>query len=243
MIDSMGNARSLIIIGTQPNLTPVLISKFIRASTSRVVLIAAVDETNPAAHPGTQLQELEAVVAHARGQGATNLEVRKYQPGNLAELEMQISEAFAVGDIDLAITTTTSQYAAPRLNGREAPFDSLSLARAAESFTEGLVMLRQLAKCMADQGSGHLVALTDAEPLADLPIAIASSTVGVDSYAEELSHVAKGHGVRIIRARAFRVGMMNKPTSPQDLAIDISEALLKKRKNTVKVIAGWQAAQ
>ncbi|MFZ1361687.1 MAG: hypothetical protein WAS05_01950 [Candidatus Nanopelagicales bacterium] len=237
MIDSMGNARSLIIIGTQLNLTPVLISKFIRASTSRVVLITAVDETNPAAHPGAQLQDLDAVVAHARGQGATNLEVRKYQPGNVAELEQQISEAFAVGDIDLAITTTTSQYAAPRLGSREAPFDSLSIAKATQTFTEGLVMLRQLANCMASQGSGHLVALTDAETLDDHPIAEAASTVGIDSYAQSLGETAKSHGVRVIRARASRVGLMQKPTSPQDLAIAISEALLKKRKNTVKVIA------
>lgn len=238
MIDSMGNARSLIIIGTQLNLTPVLISKFIRASTSRVVLVTAIDETNPASQPGARLQDLDAVVSHARGQGATNLEVRKYQPGNVAELEQQISEAFAVGDIDLAITTTTSQYATPKLRGKEAPFDSTSLARATETFTEGLVTLRQLAKCMAAQGSGHLVALTDAEPLHDHPIAEAAGTVGIDAYAESLSDTAKSHGVRLIRARTFRLGLMQKPTTPQDLAIAISEALLKKRKNTLKVIAG-----
>lgn len=238
MIDSMGNARSLIIIGTQRNLTPVLISKFIRASTSRVVLVAAIDETNPAAHPGTQLQELDSVVAHARGQGAANLEVRKYQPGNIAELEQQISEAFAVGDIDLAITTTTSQYAAPPLGGREAPFDSLSIAKATETFTEGLVMLRQLSNCMASQGSGHLVVLTDAEALEDHPIALAASTVGIDSYAESLGETVRSYGVRVIRARTYRGGLMTKPTSPQDLAIAISGALLKKRKDTIKVIAG-----
>ncbi len=238
MIDSMGNARSLVIVGTQLNLTPVLISKFIRASTSRVVLITAIDEVNPASQPGAHLQELEAVVAHAKGQGATNLEVRKYQPGNMAELESQISETFAGGDIDLAITTTTSLYAAPKLMGKEAAFDSTSLASATETFTEGLVMLRQLASRMAAQGSGHLVAMTDAEPLGDHPIALAASTVGIDAYAESLTDVAKSQGVRIIRARSQRLGMMQKPTSPQDLAIAISDTLLKKRKSTIKVIAG-----
>lgn len=233
----MGNARSLIIVGTQVGLTPVLISKFIRASTSRVVLISAVDQSNPGANPGQQLQELDAVVAHAKGQGATNLEVRTYQPGNIAELEQQIGETFAAGDIDLAITTTTSQYAATGFKGKEPPFDSLSLAKASQTFTEGLVMLRQLAQCMAAQGSGHLVALTDGEPLATRPAAEAASTVGIDAYAESLSEIAKHHGVRIIRARSFRDGIIQKSTSPQDLAISISDALLKKRKNVIKVIA------
>lgn len=237
MIDSMGNARSLIIIGTQVELTPVLISKFIRASTSRVVLISGIDKSNPADNPGKQLQDLDAVVAHARGQGATNLEVRTYQPGNVAELEQQISEAFSVGDIDLAITTTTSLYAAPTQAGREAPFDSVSLATATRLFTEGLVMLRQLAQSMASQGSGHLVALTDSESLAHRPSAEAASTVGIDAYAESLGDTAKSQGVRLIRARVSRVGLMQKPTSPQELAIAISEALVKKRKNIVKVTA------
>lgn len=232
----MGNARSLLIIGAQVALTPVFISKFIHSKTARVVLISTTDAPSTPTNSGPKLQQLTEVVSHIQGQGVTNLEVRTYESGNTAELEQQISDSFNSGDIDLAIVTITSQYATARLAGKEVPFDSLSLTKATSIFTEGLVALRQVAQNLATQGSGHFVTITDAEPLKSRPSAVAASTVGLDSYAKALSREVKPYGVRMIRVRVFNEGSLQKSTQPPSLAIAISDALIKKRKHTIRAI-------
>lgn len=232
MIDAMGVAESVLIVGTPEHLTKAFVARIVSPRTQRFTVILATKDATPNEHELKLVGQLEKLSSR---QGVSEHTVHSYATGDFASLESKLDDAFTTGNIDLAIVLTTSSIGRDTLVDIGPELVTANIAAASGRFAEGLMTLRKTSECLGKQGKGQLVALTDGKVDQRVPSVERAALLGIDDYANSLAKPLKKAGVRLIQARTRPKRLGQKPTTPGEFADEVSTMIIKRKPGEIKL--------
>lgn len=202
MIDSVGNVRSVLLLGGTSEIGLAVLARLTGPRLARVAL---------AGRPSATLDRAGELI---RNSGVANVEVHAFDANDRAAHEGLIDSMFSAGDIDVAILAVGAVASSAAGAGTEdAPaLDAAAILRGIDTNLTGVASCAtQIAMRMRAQGHGTIVMFTAAAlgRSAGRPdgahVGFEAGQAGLDSFALGLAASMHGSGVRVLLVRLGRV--------------------------------------
>ncbi|MGY4719871.1 decaprenylphospho-beta-D-erythro-pentofuranosid-2-ulose 2-reductase [Naumannella cuiyingiana] len=186
MIDAVGNPRNLLLVGGTSDIALAIARRYAQTSRPRVIM---------AARPG---ERREAAAADLRGVGleVTEIDFNAGDPGSPAKA---IAEAFALGDVDVAVVA----YGLLGENERDWTDPGSARELADVNYGSAVEVGVLLSNAMKAQGHGTIVALSSVagERARRSNFVYGSSKAGFDAFYTGLTYALAEHGIKVLVVR------------------------------------------
>ena len=222
MIDATGNPQSILVLGGTSDIGLAVCAAYLARQPAKIVL---------ACRPGTRTDD---AVADLVNRGATDVQTIDFDALDFASHPAVLDEAFAQGDIDVAIVAFGLLGDAEQLWQDQAKAVELAQLNYTGAVSVGVL----LGQRMTAQGHGKIVALSSVagEKVRRSNFVYGSSKAGVDAFYRNLGQALApaGVGVTVVRPGQVRT-KMSAGVKEAPLTLDADEAA---RQIVVAVDAG-----
>ncbi|KAB3519225.1 decaprenylphospho-beta-D-erythro-pentofuranosid-2-ulose 2-reductase [Corynebacterium sp. zg254] len=226
MIDAVGKAQSIVLLGGASDMGLAVVEEFLSRGPARVVLAARAEES------------LDDAEARVRAAGATEVKRVEFDAVDFDSHPAVFEEIFADGDIDIAIV------AFGILGDNEAQWTNQKLAvQAAQvNFTGAVSAGVLLADYMKKQGHGQIIAFSTVagEMVRRSNFVYGSTKAGLDGFYRMLNEALRGSGVKVLTVRPGQVRTnMTKDLDDAPLTVDkedVAKAIAKAVDNNKSLI-------
>ena len=192
MLDAVGNPQSILLLGGTSEIGLAICERYLRAAPARIVLAALPDD------PGRA-----DATAQMNGAGARSVELIDFDAVDTASHPNVIEEAFAGGDIDVAIVAFGLLGDAEELwqNQRKA------VQIAEINYTAAVSVGVLLGDKMRAQGFGQIIAMSSAagERVRRSNFVYGSTKAGLDGFYLGLGEALREYGVHVLVIRPGQV--------------------------------------
>jgi decaprenylphospho-beta-D-erythro-pentofuranosid-2-ulose 2-reductase len=192
MLDAVGNPQSILLLGGTSEIGLAICERYLRAAPARIVLAALPDD------PGR-----DEATAQMNGAGARSVELIDFDAVDTASHPNVIEEAFAGGDIDVAIVAFGLLGDAEELwqNQRKA------VQIAEINYTAAVSVGVLLGDKMRAQGFGQIIAMSSAagERVRRSNFVYGSTKAGLDGFYLGLGEALREYGVHVLVIRPGQV--------------------------------------
>jgi len=192
VLDAVGNPQTILLLGGTSEIGLAICDRYLRNAHARILLAAMPDD------PGR-----DAAAAQMQAAGARSVELIDFEALDPASHPKVIDEAFANGDVDVAIVAFGLLGDAEELwqNQRKA-------VRIAEiNYTAAISVGVLLGEKMRAQGFGQIIAMSSAagERVRRSNFVYGSTKAGLDGFYLGLSEALRQYGVRVLVIRPGQV--------------------------------------
>jgi len=192
MLDAVGNPQTILLLGGTSEIGLAICERYLRTASARVVLAAMPDD------PGRG-----DAVAQMKAAGAREVELIDFEATDTASHPKMMEEAFAGGDIDVAIVAFGLLGDAEELwqNQRKA------VQIAEINYTAAVSVGVLLAEKMRAQGFGQIIAMSTVagERVRRSNFVYGSTKAGLDGFYLGLGEALREYGVRVLVIRPGQV--------------------------------------
>lgn len=192
VLNAVGNPQSILLLGGTSEIGLAICERYLRNSAARVVLAALPDD------PGR-----EAAVAQMKAAGASSVALVDFDALDTDSHPKVIDEAFADGDIDVAIVAFGLLGDAEELWQ-----DQRKAVQIAEiNYTAAVSVGVLVAEKMRAQGFGQIIAMSSAagERVRRSNFVYGSTKAGLDGFYLGLGEALREYGVRVLVIRPGQV--------------------------------------
>jgi decaprenylphospho-beta-D-erythro-pentofuranosid-2-ulose 2-reductase len=192
VLDAVGNPQTILLLGGTSEIGLAICERYLQNAHARILLAAMPDD------PGR-----DDAVAQMRAAGARSVELIDFEATHTDSHPKMIDQAFASGDVDVAIVAFGVLGDAEELwqNQRKA-------VQAAEiNYTAAVSVGVLLGEKMRAQGFGQIIAMSSAagERVRRSNFVYGSTKAGLDGFYLGLSEALREYGVRILVIRPGQV--------------------------------------
>jgi decaprenylphospho-beta-D-erythro-pentofuranosid-2-ulose 2-reductase len=192
VLDAVGNPQAVLLLGGTSEIGLAICERYLRNARARIVLACMPDD------PGR-----DDAVAQMKAAGAKSVELIDFEATNPDSHPKMIEQAFANGDIDVAIVAFGVLGDAEELwqNQRKA-------VQAAEiNYTAAVSVGVLLGEKMRAQGFGQIIAMSTVagERVRRSNFVYGSTKAGLDGFYLGLSEALREYGVRVLVIRPGQV--------------------------------------
>jgi decaprenylphospho-beta-D-erythro-pentofuranosid-2-ulose 2-reductase len=192
MLDAVGNPQTILLLGGTSEIGLAICERYLRTASARVVL---------AAMPGDPGRD--DAVAQMKAAGAREVELIDFEATDTASHPKMIEEAFARGDVDVAIVAFGLLGDAEELwqNQRKA------VQIAEVNYTAAVSVGVLLGEKMRAQGFGQIIAMSTVagERVRRSNFVYGSTKAGLDGFYLGLGEALREYGVRVLVIRPGQV--------------------------------------
>jgi decaprenylphospho-beta-D-erythro-pentofuranosid-2-ulose 2-reductase len=222
VFDAVGNPQTILLLGGTSEIGLAICERYLRNAAARVVLACLPDD------PGR-----DDAVAQMKAAGAREVELIDFEATDTGSHPKMIEEAFAGGDVDVAIVAFGLLGDAEELwqNQRKA------VQIAEVNYTAAVSVGVLLGEKMRAQGSGQMIAMSTVagERVRRSNFVYGSTKAGLDGFYLGLGEALREYGVRVLVIRPGQVRTR--------MSADIKEAPLTVDKEDVAELAFSAAAK
>jgi decaprenylphospho-beta-D-erythro-pentofuranosid-2-ulose 2-reductase len=192
VLDAVGNPQAVLLLGGTSEIGLAICERYLRNARARIVLACMPDD------PGR-----DDAVAQMKAAGAKSVELIDFEATNPVSHPTMIEQAFANGDIDVAVVAFGVLGDAEELwqNQRKA-------VQAAEiNYTAAVSVGVLLGEKMRAQGFGQIIAMSTVagERVRRSNFVYGSTKAGLDGFYLGLSEALREYGVRVLVIRPGQV--------------------------------------
>jgi decaprenylphospho-beta-D-erythro-pentofuranosid-2-ulose 2-reductase len=192
MLDAVGNPQTILLLGGTSQIGLAICERYLRDAPARIVLACLPDD------PGR-----DDAVAQMRAAGARSVELIDFDAVETETHPKVIEEAFAGGDVDVAIVAFGLLGDAEELwqNQRKA------VQIAEINYTAAVSVGVLLAEKMRAQGFGQIIAMSTVagERVRRSNFVYGSTKAGLDGFHLGLGEAVRDHGVKVLVIRPGQV--------------------------------------
>jgi len=192
VLDAVGNPQTILLLGGTSEIGLAICERYLQNAHARILLAAMPDD------PGR-----DAAVAQMKAAGARSVELIDFEALDTDSHPKVIEQAFANGDVDVAIVAFGLLGDAEELwqNQREA----VQIARI--NYTAAVSVGVLLAEKMRAQGFGQIIAMSTVagERVRRSNFVYGSTKAGLDGFYLGLSEALREYGVRVLVIRPGQV--------------------------------------
>jgi decaprenylphospho-beta-D-erythro-pentofuranosid-2-ulose 2-reductase len=192
MLDAVGNPQTILLLGGTSEIGLAISERYLRTASARIVLAAMPDD------PGR-----DDAVAQMKAAGAREVELIDFEATDTGSHPKMIEEAFAGGDVDVAIVAFGLLGDAEELwqNQRKA------VQIAEVNYTAAVSVGVLLGKKMRAQGFGQIIAMSTVagERVRRSNFVYGSTKAGLDGFYLGLGEALREYGVRVLVIRPGQV--------------------------------------
>jgi decaprenylphospho-beta-D-erythro-pentofuranosid-2-ulose 2-reductase len=192
MLDAVGNPQTILLLGGTSEIGLAICERYLRTASARIVLAAMPDD--PGRHD---------VVAQMKAAGAREVELIDFEATDTGSHPRMIEEAFAGGDVDVAIVAFGLLGDAEELwqNQRKA------VQIAEVNYTAAVSVGVLLGEKMRAQGFGQIIAMSTVagERVRRSNFVYGSTKAGLDGFYLGLGEALREYGVRVLVIRPGQV--------------------------------------
>ena len=192
MLDSVGNPQSILLLGGTSEIGLAICERYLRDAQARIVLACLPDD------PGR-----DAAVAHMKAAGARSVEMIDFDAVETETHPKVVEQAFAGGDIDVAIVAFGLLGDAEELwqNQRKA------VQIAEINYTAAVSVGVLLGERMRAQGFGQIIAMSTVagERVRRSNFVYGSTKAGLDGFYLGLGEALREHGIKVLVIRPGQV--------------------------------------
>jgi decaprenylphospho-beta-D-erythro-pentofuranosid-2-ulose 2-reductase len=192
MLDAVGNPQTILLLGGTSEIGLAICERYLRTASARIVLAAMPDD------PGR-----DDAVAQMKATGAREVELIDFEATDTGSHLTMIEEAFAGGDVDVAIVAFGLLGDAEELwqNQRKA------VQIAEVNYTAAVSVGVLLGKKMRAQGFGQIIAMSTVagERVRRSNFVYGSTKAGLDGFYLGLGEALREYGVRVLVIRPGQV--------------------------------------
>jgi decaprenylphospho-beta-D-erythro-pentofuranosid-2-ulose 2-reductase len=192
MLDAVGNPQTILLLGGTSEIGLAICERYLRTASARIVLACLPDD------PGR-----DDAVAQMKAAGAREVEVIDFDAVDTDSHPQVIEQAFAGGDIDVAIVAFGLLGDAEELwqNQRKA------VQIAEINYTAAVSVGVLLGEKMRAQGFGQIIAMSTVagERVRRSNFVYGSTKAGLDGFYLGLSEALREYGVRVLVIRPGQV--------------------------------------
>jgi len=192
MLDAVGNPQTILLLGGTSEIGLAICERYLRTASARIVLAAMPDD------PGR-----DDAVAQMKAAGAREVELIDFEATDTGSHPKMIEEAFAGGDVDVAIVAFGLLGDAEELwqNQRKA------VQIAEVNYTAAVSVGVLLGKKMRAQGFGQIIAMSTVagERVRRSNFVYGSTKAGLDGFYLGLGEALREYGVRVLVIRPGQV--------------------------------------
>jgi decaprenylphospho-beta-D-erythro-pentofuranosid-2-ulose 2-reductase len=192
VFDATGNPQSILLLGGTSEIGLSICERYLRDAKARVVLACLPDD------PGR-----DDAVAQLQAAGAKSVELVDFDAADTGSHPTMIEEAFAGGDIDVAIVAFGLLGDAEELWQNQPK----AVAIAQINYTAAVSVGVLLGEKMRAQGSGRIIAMSTVagERVRRSNFVYGSTKAGLDGFYLGLSEALRDYGVRVLVIRPGQV--------------------------------------
>ena len=192
MLDAVGNPQTILLLGGTSEIGLAICERYLRTASARIVLAAMPDD------PGR-----DDAVAQMKAAGAREVELIDFEATDTGSHLTMIEEAFAGGDVDVAIVAFGLLGDAEELwqNQRKA------VQIAEVNYTAAVSVGVLLGEKMRTQGFGQIIAMSTVagERVRRSNFVYGSTKAGLDGFYLGLGEALREYGVRVLVIRPGQV--------------------------------------
>jgi decaprenylphospho-beta-D-erythro-pentofuranosid-2-ulose 2-reductase len=192
MLDAVGNPQTILLLGGTSEIGLAICERYLRTASARIVLAAMPDD------PGR-----DDAVALMKAAGAREAELIDFEATDTGSHPKMIEEAFAGGDVDVAIVAFGLLGDAEELwqNQRKA------VQIAEINYTAAVSVGVLLGENMRAQGFGQIIAMSTVagERVRRSNFVYGSTKAGLDGFYLGLGEALREYGVRVLVIRPGQV--------------------------------------
>jgi decaprenylphospho-beta-D-erythro-pentofuranosid-2-ulose 2-reductase len=192
MLDAVGNPQTILLLGGTSEIGLAIGERYLRTASARIVLAAMPDD------PGR-----DDAVAQMTAAGAREVELIDFEATDTASHPKMIEDAFAGGDVDVAIVAFGLLGDAEELwqNQRKA------VQIAEVNYTAAVSVGVLLGEKMRAQGFGQIIAMSTVagERVRRSNFVYGSTKAGLDGFYLGLGEALREYGVRVLVIRPGQV--------------------------------------
>jgi decaprenylphospho-beta-D-erythro-pentofuranosid-2-ulose 2-reductase len=192
MLDAVGNPQAILLLGGTSEIGLAICERYLRTASARIVLAAMPDD------PGR-----DDAVALMKAAGAREVELIDFEATDTGSHPKMIEEAFAGGDVDVAIVAFGLLGDAEELwqNQRKA------VQIAEINYTAAVSVGVLLGEKMRAQGFGQIIAMSTVagERVRRSNFVYGSTKAGLDGFYLGLGEALREYGVRVLVIRPGQV--------------------------------------
>jgi decaprenylphospho-beta-D-erythro-pentofuranosid-2-ulose 2-reductase len=192
MLDAVGNPQTILLLGGTSEIGLAICERYLRTASARIVLAAMPDD------PGR-----DDAVALMKAAGAREVELIDFEATDTGSHPKMIEEAFAGGDVDVAIVAFGLLGDAEELwqNQRKA------VQIAEINYTAAVSVGVLLGEKMRAQGFGQIIAMSTVagERVRRSNFVYGSTKAGLDGFYLGLGEALREYGVRVLVIRPGQV--------------------------------------
>jgi decaprenylphospho-beta-D-erythro-pentofuranosid-2-ulose 2-reductase len=192
MLDAVGNPQTILLLGGTSEIGLAICERYLRTASARIVLAAMPDD------PGR-----DDAVAQMKAAGAREVELIDFEATDTGSHPKMIEEAFAGGDVDVAIVAFGLLGDAEELwqNQRKA------VQIAEVNYTAAVSVGVLLGERMRAQGFGQIIAMSTVagERVRRSNFVYGSTKAGLDGFYLGLGEALREYGVRVLVIRPGQV--------------------------------------
>ena len=192
VLDAVGNPQAVLLLGGTSEIGLAICERYLRNARARIVLACMPDD------PGR-----DDAVAQMKAAGAKSVELIDFEATNHDSHPMMIEQAFANGDIDVAVVAFGVLGDAEELwqNQRKA------VQIAEINYTAAVSVGVLLGEKMRAQGFGQIIAMSTVagERVRRSNFVYGSTKAGLDGFYLGLSEALREYGVRVLVIRPGQV--------------------------------------
>ncbi|MCQ9352843.1 decaprenylphospho-beta-D-erythro-pentofuranosid-2-ulose 2-reductase [Corynebacterium sp. 153RC1] len=224
MLNAVGQAQNIVLLGGTSEIGLAIVSEFLKKGPAKVTLAAREDSPR-----------IEAAREEITAAGASEVKVVPFDATNFASHQEAVDEAFADGDVDVAIVAFGS------LGDQEQLWQDqqAAVASAETNFTAPVSVGVLLGQKFKEQGHGSIVALSSVagQRVRRSNFVYGAAKAGMDAFYLNLGEALREHGVNVLVVRPGQVrtkmteGMSEAPltVNREDVAKATVQAVLDKR--------------
>lgn len=192
MLNAVGKAQNILLLGGTSEIGLAIVERFLKQGGSHVTLAARTDSPR-----------IDAAVAQVKAAGAQSVKVVDFDALDTAGHPAAIDEAFADGDVDIAVV------AFGVLGDNETQWRDQAEAVAAVSvnYTAGVSVGVLLGQKFEAQGHGTIVAMSSVagQRVRRSNFVYGSAKAGFDGFYTQLGEALRGSGAKVLVVRAGQV--------------------------------------
>jgi decaprenylphospho-beta-D-erythro-pentofuranosid-2-ulose 2-reductase len=192
MLDAVGNPQTILLLGGTSEIGLAICERYLRTASARIVLAAMPDD------PGR-----DDAVAQMKAAGGREVELIDFEATDTGSHPKMIEEAFAGGDVDVAIVAFGLLGDAEELwqNQRKA------VQIAEVNYTAAVSVGVLLGEKMRAQGFGQIIAMSTVagERVRRSNFVYGSTKAGLDGFYLGLGEALREYGVRVLVIRPGQV--------------------------------------
>ena len=192
MLDAVGNPQTILLLGGTSEIGLAICERYLRTASARIVLAAMPDD------PGR-----DDAVVQMKAAGARAVELIDFEATDTGSHPKMIEEAFAGGDVDVAIVAFGLLGDAEELwqNQRKA------VQIAEVNYTAAVSVGVLLGEKMRTQGFGQIIAMSTVagERVRRSNFVYGSTKAGLDGFYLGLGEALREYGVRVLVIRPGQV--------------------------------------